>query len=113
VDLLIAGVVFLVTYGLIATDRFDKTVLALLGGVAMIVLRVIDQETAFHAIDFNVIFLLAGMMILAAILLTATISACTQPVPGGGGESEAPPSSAPSAEQPGASATPYTAPGDY
>ena len=67
-DILIAGVVFLVTYGLIATDRFDKTVLALLGGVAMIVLRVIDQETAFHAIDFNVIFLLAGMMILAAIL---------------------------------------------
>jgi Na+/H+ antiporter NhaD/arsenite permease-like protein len=34
----------------------------------MIVFRVIDQEEAFLAIDFNVIFLLAGMMILAGIL---------------------------------------------
>ena len=29
------------------------------------VLGVIDQEEAFAAIDFNVIFLLAGMMVLA------------------------------------------------
>ena len=28
----------------------------------------IDQEEAFAAIDFNVIFLLAGMMVLAGIL---------------------------------------------
>jgi Na+/H+ antiporter NhaD/arsenite permease-like protein len=67
-DAPIAAAVFLVTYALIASDRIDKTVLALLGGVAMIVLGVIDQEAAFAAIDFNVIFLLAGMMILAGIL---------------------------------------------
>ena len=67
-DVALAGVVFLVTYGLIATDRIDKTLAALLGGLAMIVLRIIDQEIAFHAIDFNVIFLLAGMMVLAGIL---------------------------------------------
>ena len=49
--------------------------------------------------------------VLAAILLTAAITACTQPVPGGGGESEAPPSVAPaSAEQPEASSTPYSLP---
>jgi Na+/H+ antiporter NhaD/arsenite permease-like protein len=68
VDVTVAGVVFVVTYALIATDRLDKTIAALLGGVAMVVLRVIDQEEAFLAIDFNVIFLLAGMMILAGIL---------------------------------------------
>ena len=34
----------------------------------MIVARVVDQEEAFHAIDFNVIFLLAGMMMLAGML---------------------------------------------
>jgi Na+/H+ antiporter NhaD/arsenite permease-like protein len=67
-DVTVAAVVFVVTYALIATDRLDKTIAALLGGVAMIVLRVIDQEEAFLAIDFNVIFLLAGMMILAGIL---------------------------------------------
>lgn len=67
-DVTIAGAVFVVTYVVIASDRIDKTVAALLGGLAMVLLRVIDQEEAFEAIDFNVIFLLAGMMVLAGIL---------------------------------------------
>jgi Na+/H+ antiporter NhaD/arsenite permease-like protein len=68
VDIWVAAAIFLVTYGLIATDRIDKTVLALLGGLAMVIVGVVDQEEAFLAIDFNVIFLLAGMMVLAGIL---------------------------------------------
>jgi Na+/H+ antiporter NhaD/arsenite permease-like protein len=67
-DVAIAAAIFVVTYTLIATDRIDKTVAALLGGLAMVLLRVVDQESAFHAIDFNVIFLLAGMMALAGTL---------------------------------------------
>jgi Na+/H+ antiporter NhaD/arsenite permease-like protein len=68
VDPWLAAGIFLVTYALIATDRVDKTILALLGGLAMVVFQVIDQDEAFAAIDFNVIFLLAGMMALAGIL---------------------------------------------
>lgn len=64
----IAGVVFLVTYALIATDRIDKTVAALLGGSTVVILGIVSQEDAFAAIDLNVIFLLTGMMILAGIL---------------------------------------------
>ncbi len=64
----IAAVVFVVTYAMIATERLDKTLAALLGGLAMIVLGIIDQHEAFAAIDFNVIFLLTGMMVLAGIL---------------------------------------------
>jgi Na+/H+ antiporter NhaD/arsenite permease-like protein len=64
-DVLLAGAVFLVAYGLIASERFDRTLIALLGGLLVVVLGVIDQEEAFAAIDFNVIFLLAGMMVLA------------------------------------------------
>jgi Na+/H+ antiporter NhaD/arsenite permease-like protein len=67
-EVLVAAAIFLATYALIASDRLDKTVLALLGGLAMIVVGVIDQDEAFEAIDFNVIFLLAGMMALAGIL---------------------------------------------
>ncbi len=67
-DVTIAAVVFLVTYAVIASDRMNKTIAALLGGLAMIVLNVIDQHEAFLAVDFNVIFLLAGMMVLAGIL---------------------------------------------
>ncbi|HSO30336.1 MAG TPA: SLC13 family permease, partial [Candidatus Sulfomarinibacteraceae bacterium] len=67
-DVTIAGLVFVATYAAIASDRVNKTLAALLGGLLMVLLRVIDQEAAFDAIDFNVIFLLAGMMILAGIL---------------------------------------------
>ncbi|MFL5686337.1 MAG: SLC13 family permease [Chloroflexota bacterium] len=64
-DVLIAGGIFLVAYALIASERFDRTLVALLGGLLVVVLGIIDQEEAFAGIDFNVIFLLAGMMILA------------------------------------------------
>jgi Na+/H+ antiporter NhaD/arsenite permease-like protein len=64
-DVFIAGAVFLVAYALIASERLDRTVIALLGGLLVVVLGVVDQEEAFAAIDFNVIFLLAGMMVLA------------------------------------------------
>jgi Na+/H+ antiporter NhaD/arsenite permease-like protein len=64
----IAGGVFLVAYALIASERFDRTVVALLGGFGVVALGVIDQHEAFRAIDLNVIFLLAGMMVMAGIL---------------------------------------------
>ena len=64
-DVFLAGGIFVVAYGLIASERFDRTLIALLGGLLVVVLGVIDQEEAFAAIDFNVIFLLAGMMVLA------------------------------------------------
>jgi Na+/H+ antiporter NhaD/arsenite permease-like protein len=64
-DVFLAGAVFLVAYGLIASERFDRTLIALLGGLLVVILGIVDQEEAFAAIDFNVIFLLAGMMVLA------------------------------------------------
>ncbi|HEX5013844.1 MAG TPA: ArsB/NhaD family transporter [Candidatus Limnocylindrales bacterium] len=64
-DVVLAGGIFLVAYALIASERFDRTLVALLGGLLVVVLGIIDQEEAFGGIDFNVIFLLAGMMILA------------------------------------------------
>jgi Na+/H+ antiporter NhaD/arsenite permease-like protein len=60
--------VFVVTYAVIASEKVDKTVAAVSGGLAMVLLGVIDQEEAFAHIDLNVIFLLAGMMILADIV---------------------------------------------
>jgi Na+/H+ antiporter NhaD/arsenite permease-like protein len=67
-DVWIAAILFLVTYALIATDRVDKTVAALLGGLLMVALGIVPQGEAFEAIDLNVIFLLAGMMALAYVL---------------------------------------------
>jgi len=64
-DAWIAGSIFVAAYILIATERLDRTLVALFGGLLVIVLGVISQEDAFAEIDFNVIFLLAGMMVLA------------------------------------------------
>lgn len=64
----LAGGIFLITYALIVTERVHRTVSALLGGVAVILVGVLSQEEAFHAIDWNVIFLLAAMMVIANVL---------------------------------------------
>jgi Na+/H+ antiporter NhaD/arsenite permease-like protein len=64
----IAGGVFLAAYALIASERLDRTLVALLGGLVVVALGVISQEEAFAAIDLNVVFLLAGMMIMAGQL---------------------------------------------
>ena len=64
----VAGGIFLLTYAFIVAERIHRTVAALLGGLAMILLGILPQDEAFHAIDWNVIFLLAGMMIIASVL---------------------------------------------
>jgi Na+/H+ antiporter NhaD/arsenite permease-like protein len=65
---LIGGGIFLVIYTLIVSERIHRTISALLGGVIMILLGIVTQEQAFGAIDWNVIFLLVGMMSIAYML---------------------------------------------
>jgi len=67
-DLALASVIFSLTYLLIIYERVHKTAAALVGAVAVIAFRVLDQEEAFAAIDLNVIFLLVGMMVIANTL---------------------------------------------
>jgi Na+/H+ antiporter NhaD/arsenite permease-like protein len=64
----LAGGIFLITYVLIVTERVPRIVSGLLGGMAMILFGVLSQEEAFQAVDWNVIFLLVGMMVIASIL---------------------------------------------
>ena len=64
----VAGSIFLVTYGLIVSERLHRTLAALAGALVMIALGVLHQGDAFRAVDWNVIFLLAGMMVIANVL---------------------------------------------
>jgi Na+/H+ antiporter NhaD/arsenite permease-like protein len=64
----LAAAVFVTAYALIALDVGDRTVVALLGGLILVAAGILDQHEAFAAIDLNVIFLLAGMMVIAGIL---------------------------------------------
>lgn len=67
-DAWIAGGVFVIAYALIATERFDRTLIALLAGLSLVAVGIIDQAEAFGAVDWNVVFLLAGMMVIAGAL---------------------------------------------
>ncbi len=68
-EITIAVAIFVIAYVLIVTEKIDRMVAALLGGMAMIVFVVgYTQEEAFRGVDFNVIFLLAGMMIIAGVI---------------------------------------------
>ena len=58
---------------LIASERFDRTKVALLGAVLVLVTQVIDQEHAIESIDFNTIGLLAGMMIMVKLTETTGV----------------------------------------
>jgi len=68
-EALIAITIFVLVYAAIISEKVDRAAVALLGGMAVIILiRSYDQEAAFAAIDLNVIFLLTGMMVIANIM---------------------------------------------
>jgi Na+/H+ antiporter NhaD/arsenite permease-like protein len=67
-ELVAAATIFVVAYALIASERVDKTLAALAGGLGMVLVGVLDQHGAFAGIDLNVIFLLAGMMVMADVV---------------------------------------------
>ena len=64
--------VFVVAYLLIATDTFPKVVTALAGAGVLLALGVVTADDVFYSgetgIDWNVIFLLLGMMVIVGVL---------------------------------------------
>jgi Na+/H+ antiporter NhaD/arsenite permease-like protein len=64
---LIAIGIFLVSYGFITSEKIHRTIVAMIGGILMLIFGIIDQETAIHHIDFNTLGLLIGMMIIVSI----------------------------------------------
>ena len=75
----ISTIVFILAYVLIAFELLHRTVAAMLGGALMLVIsytigtinpdfHIFSFESAIHAIDMNVIFLLMGMMIIVGVL---------------------------------------------
>ena len=63
---------FVGAYVLIATERIHRVAAALSGAAAMVLLGVVDAEVAFFSeetgVDWNVIFLLLGMMVIVSVL---------------------------------------------
>ena len=66
--MMIIGIcLFIICFVLITLELFNKTIVALLGAVIFIIIGIISQEAAFNEIDWNVIFLLIGMMVIVGI----------------------------------------------
>jgi Na+/H+ antiporter NhaD/arsenite permease-like protein len=63
---------FTAAYVLIATERIRRVTAALFGAAAMVVLGVVDTQVAFFSeetgVDWNVIFLLLGMMVIVSVI---------------------------------------------
>jgi len=68
----IAVAIFTTAYVLIATERIHRVAAALGGAVLMLLIGATDAEHAFYSedsgIDWNVIFLLLGMMLIVSVL---------------------------------------------
>ena len=66
--MIVAGLIFVIAYIAIITDKIDRTLVALAGACAMVVASVISQENAFLAVDWNTILLLVSMMIMVMVI---------------------------------------------
>jgi anion transporter len=68
----LAIAIFVLAYVLIATEKISRIAIALGGAAAMFVIGATDADKAFYShetgIDWNVIFLLLGMMIIVGVI---------------------------------------------
>ncbi len=70
--MLIAVAIFVMAYIAIATEKISRIAIVLTGAAAMIIVGATDANKAFYShetgIDWNVIFLLLGMMIIVSVI---------------------------------------------
>lgn len=61
-------IIFILTYVVIMTEKYDRAVIACIGGVAMLMVGVLTTDTAFLTyMDWNTIALLFSMMVIVTI----------------------------------------------
>jgi Na+/H+ antiporter NhaD/arsenite permease-like protein len=63
----VASILFVVTYAVIVSEKVNRAIVSLLGAGLMVMLGVLNQETAISGIDFNTLGLLTGMMVIVTI----------------------------------------------
>ena len=63
----VAIIIFAVALAAIASERVNRTKVAMVGAIVMLLTQTLDQEHAIEAIDFNTLGLLAGMMLMVKL----------------------------------------------
>jgi Na+/H+ antiporter NhaD/arsenite permease-like protein len=68
----VATLIFVTTYALIICEKIHKTVIAIFAGALMLILKILEQNEAFHVeevgVDWNVIILLMSMMMIINLM---------------------------------------------
>lgn len=72
INYIVSGVIFVITFIIILTEKTHRTIVAMIGASTMLVVGLLmdfyGQEDALASIDFNTLGLLLGMMILVSLL---------------------------------------------
>ncbi len=63
----LSATILIITFVVLLSERFNRTVVALLGAGLIIISGVLTQEQAVSGVDFNTLALLTGMMIIVAV----------------------------------------------
>lgn len=66
-QMIVAVAIFLITYAIIVSEKIHRMIVAFVGAGLVVMLGIVHPEQAVHAIDFNTIGLLVGMMIIVGI----------------------------------------------
>lgn len=66
-DMAVSSIIFIIVYVIIVSEKIDRVVAALGGGVIMVLARLLEQKDAFGAIDYNTLGLLISMMVIVFI----------------------------------------------
>jgi len=67
-EMIVSSIIFIVVYIFIVSEKIDRVVVALGGGIIMVLAGFITQEHAFkESIDFNTLGLLISMMVIVMI----------------------------------------------
>ena len=61
-------VTFILSFIIISTEKINKTIIVVAGASIFILTAILHQAEAFESVDWNVIFLLVGMMIIVGIV---------------------------------------------
>ncbi|MFV0519542.1 MAG: SLC13 family permease [Lachnospirales bacterium] len=72
-EVVLAVSIFVITYGIIISEKINKVAISILGATLVVMLGILSQEQAIDYIEFNTIGLLIGMMVIVGVLKSSGI----------------------------------------
>lgn len=66
-NMFLSGILLIIVYGFLITEKINRAVIAILGACLMIYFGLLNQHEALAKVDWNTLWLLIGMMILVSI----------------------------------------------